>query len=236
MISLYKYCSVDILALVSEAEKTLNNHCYFAAFSMAFALMSKCAVIEYPDDWFSNKADTDDYLKVHFPNKYKNGKYAGNRNHDAERFCMWWDDWDSSHNLPDDSLKDNMIRYEIKREENRRNDDGSLIPMIDGELLYKIRCAFLHEASNDVDCCKLHDEGNNKIDKIYFVVDELNPMSYGGTVFNCMLYSNEFHVYVQGLVRHILHRVRLYCARNKSSISSCINVIDVTGTYFSADT
>lgn len=234
---MYPYGTIPISVLADEAEKTLDNHCYFAALALSFALVSRCAAIKYPDEWFDENAQNDEYLQTHFPWMYRNGTYSNRRSHDTERFCMWWDDWSSSHSLPDGELKDHMVEFEQSYAEFRDNgedENGNKlppIPTLDGELLYRIRCAFVHDATNIFDFDKLHDAGNKTIGSFRFVIDKLNPYHTGSTCSGCGPTCNEFHVSVQGLVGEMLHHVRKYCNDRELDVD-CIKAVDETGTYF----
>lgn len=154
---------IKIDDLIKDAKIALEAGAYFSSLMLTFALVSECAKIEYSDDWFEKNAETDEYLKEHFPRNYKNGKY-NNKNHDKERFVMWIDDWSNSHNSSD-KLEEDMIEYENKMED-LRNFNGTKMPWLNGELLYQLRCNLFHEGSVNIEFSnekKITDNGNAHI-------------------------------------------------------------------------
>lgn len=164
--------------LILDAKKALEAEAYFSAMSLTFAIISACANVEYPDDWFKLNAEHDDYLIKNFPSHYKNGKYIYS-NHDKERFQMWVDDWENSHNC-EESIKEQMEEYKNAKDNERRSDNG-IFPEINGELLYQLRCVFFHEASSEIEFnnpAKIADEGNKKIDPKKFTLTIVKNNSF----------------------------------------------------------
>lgn len=159
-----------IKELINDARTALKAEAYFSALSLTFSIISECAKIEYSDKWFSENADTDEYLRANFPSHYKNGKYNC-PSHDKERFQMWIDDWENGHNC-DIKIKEQMEEFAKKNEENRYTDNG-LLPFVNGELLYQLRCVLFHEGSANIEfenIKKISDEGNLAISQNNFVL------------------------------------------------------------------
>ena len=111
-----------ILDLIDDAKTALQSGAYLSAMTLTFAIISECANIEYPDEWFNANAESDKYLQEKFPNYYNNGRYY-NKNHDRERFQMWIDDWENDHNC-DESLKSEMNNYAKKTKKTEKHGMG----------------------------------------------------------------------------------------------------------------
>lgn len=216
--------------LIEDAKTALQAEAYLSAMALTFAIISECANIEYPDEWFDANAENDKYLKENFPNHYKNGKYF-NKNHDKERFQMWIDDWENDHNC-DESLKSEMNEYVRKNEENRETRFG-LMPEENGELLYQLRCSILHEASIDIEFCnqkKISDEGNaaivpNLFTLVFDANNELNVHARGayGTSSDG---KSSMSINVNGFVYHYLYLAELYHQRCQDKKFSVIKITD----------
>ena len=54
---------IKIDDLIKDAKIALEAGAYFSSLMLTFALVSECAKIEYPDDWFEKNAEKDEYLK-----------------------------------------------------------------------------------------------------------------------------------------------------------------------------
>ena len=213
--------------LISDARTALEAGSYFSALSLTFAIIAECANIAYPDEWFDKNADTDEYLQKKFPSHYnKNGKYNC-QNHDRERFQMWIDDWENDHSC-DKSLKSQMKEYAEKNEEERKTENGSL-PIIDGELLYQLRCSLFHNASSDIEFSnskKISDECNSKILQENFVL----------ILDNCNLSNGVYSVDSSGemsmspsvnyIISHYLNLVELFIENNRDKSFPTIKVHD----------
>lgn len=219
-----------ILDLIEDAKTALQAEAYLSAMALTFAIISECANIEYPDEWFDANAENDKYLKENFPNHYKNGKYF-NKNHDKERFQMWIDDWENDHNC-DESLKSEMNEYMRKNEENRETRFG-LMPEENGELLYQLRCSILHEASIDIEFCnqkKISDEGNaaivpNLFTLVFDANNELNVHARGAYSTSSDGKSS-MSINVNGFVYHYLYLAELYHQRCQDKKFSVIKITD----------
>ena len=46
--------------MITDAKTALKSGASFSSLALAFALVSECAIIEYPDEWFDNNAETDE--------------------------------------------------------------------------------------------------------------------------------------------------------------------------------
>ena len=57
-----------ILDLIDDAKTALQSGAYLSAMSLTFAIISECANIEYPDEWFNANAESDKYLHEKFQN------------------------------------------------------------------------------------------------------------------------------------------------------------------------
>lgn len=217
--------------LISDVKTALQSGAYFSALSLTFAIISECANVEYPDKWFEKNADTDTYLREHFPNHYnKNGKYNCS-NHDRERFQMWIDDWENDHNC-DEPLKLQMKDYVKWNEENRKSSNG-LLPKENGELLYQLRCMLFHEASSDIEFYnskKISDIGNSKISSELFVLvlEDNNPLNLHsrGSYSTSSAGNSSMVINVNGLIYHYLSLVESYIKSNKDKKFSTIRIQD----------
>ena len=201
--------------LTEDVKTALKAGAHFSALALTFALVSECASITYPDEWFDKNADTDEYMKRQFPYLYKNGRYTHPGGHDKERFIMWLDDWENSHNC-DDSIKAKMEEYERNTSEFRKATYG-ISPHINGELLYQLRCSLFHEASNKIDFLskrKISDEGNMNIDSTQFTLslDKYNPyevhmLESSSTWENG---KSSMDISVNGLIYHLLNYIEIF--------------------------
>ena len=219
-----------ILDLIDDAKTALQSGAYLSAMTLTFAIISQCANIEYPDEWFNANAESDKYLQEKFPNYYNNGRYY-NKNHDRERFQMWIDDWENDHNC-DESLKSEMNNYAKKNEENRETRYG-LMPEENGELLYQLRCSILHEASIDIDFRnqkKISDNGNAAIvpdlfTLVFDVNNELNIYARGAYGISSEGKSS-MSINVNGFVYHYLYLAELYYQTHQNKKFSVIKITD----------
>lgn len=222
----------NINDLINDAKLALKSGAHFSALSLSFALVSECANVEYPDEWFDENADNDDYLKKHFSNKYNNGKYnKGNKNHDKERFVMWIDDQNNSHNCSP-QMKEAMKKYEQQRSEFRKCDNDLLLPELNGELLYQLRCELSHKASSYIEFNnekKISDEGNKRItnDGFILVLDDDKPFSklpYITSEANAV--SSKMKIGINKLILKLLRLVESYYNQNKEKKFNVICVLD----------
>lgn len=220
---------INILDLIDDAKAALKAESYFSALALTFALVSACANKEYPDNWFKENADNDWYLKEHFSNYYSSGFYKGPPSHDKERFIMWIDDWEN-HHVCDDTLKDDMIKYEQQMQTHRQSNYG-LTPEINGELLYQLRCSLFHNASDEIDFNnhkKITDHGNQKLVRGTFglSLDPYNPLhihiDYCSGISST---SSSLNININALIYKLLHYVQLYYSRNISKFET-ITVYD----------
>lgn len=217
--------------LISDVKIALQSGAYFSALSLTFAIISECANVEYPDEWFEKNADTDVYLREYFPNHYnKNGKYNCS-NHDRERFQMWIDDWENDHNC-DEPLKSQMQNYVKQNKENRKSSNG-LLPIENGELLYQLRCTLFHEASSDIEFLnskKISDIGNSRISSENFVLildnENLSDFHLRGSCGTCSSGKSSIKINVNGFICYYLSLVELYIERNKNKTFNTIKIQD----------
>ena len=187
---------IGILDLKNDAERALSIHSYFSALSLSFALVSECANKCYPDDWFVKYADSCIYLKEHFPNYFKKGKYK-NKNHDKERFIMWID-----------GLQKTDREYE--------DEEKKGFPVINGELLYQFRCCLLHEGSANIDFKgKISDSNNQNIRRFIIYDNSTLKNVYGTGIFINSNGNRIIEVNISGLVNFLLHLVEVYYKKNK---------------------
>ena len=217
--------------LISDAKLALESNAHFSALSLMFAIISECANVEYPDEWFNKYAENDEYLQKHFPSHYQNGKYNCN-NHDRERFQMWIDDWENTHNCNDETLKQQMQEYKEWKDIQRISSNG-LMPRENGELLYQLRCTLFHEASDNIEFHnykKISDEGNRKIssDGFTLTLDAKNPMNIHSRGFYTTSSTglSTMNINVNGLIYHYLALAELYVERNKNKKFNNIKVYD----------
>lgn len=207
---MYSYYTVK--NLIEDARIALKSEAYFSALALTFALVAECSNIEYPDSWFKENADKDEYLQRKFPDYYEDGKYKGPRTHDKERFIMWIDDQENAHNC-EDAIKEQMEEYE-KSILKCRQLNGILTPHIDGEFLYQLRCNLLHEASSDIDFRKkITDSGNKRIrpDMFTLVLDKYT--SFGTYIVASSSTSSNFasfSISVTAIIDNLLRAVENY--------------------------
>ena len=72
----------------------------------------------------------------------------------------------------DENIKDNMVNYEKQCKNSRKTVNG-MLPKLDGELLYKIRCSVLHAMSSNIDFKNigLSDDANRHTKNfLYFII------------------------------------------------------------------
>lgn len=215
-----------ILNLISDAKLALQSEAYFSALSLTFAIISECANMEYPDEWFDKNASTDEYMKEHFPNHYdKNGKYKC-LSHDKERFQMWIDDWKNDHNCVE-PLKSKMKRYKDNVEKSREFDSAPT-PRVTGELLYRLRCTLFHEASSNIDFQKLTDIGNSTIlpQEFTLVLDQNPHPTFVSTTSkkdacisdqsnNKSEYQSSLNINISSIIEHCLSYAEKYYKDHK---------------------
>lgn len=225
----YRAGIVNISALIAEAERALSSGCHFASFALALTLVARCAKDKYPNEWFDKNAQADSYLKENFPRNYnKNGIYT-QKHHDAERFTMWCDDWENLHDCNDEIVRQKMEEYQQSILQCRKTPYG-LIPKLDGNFIYQIRCYFLHEMSNDIDFTnKLTDVGNRSISKFAFVVQEQSPFFYSNHITTIDSRDISYDVNIGWLIQYLLYLVKQYC-KNKEMLT--VKIVDFTDTYF----
>ena len=229
---------LQIPELIEDAKRALRANALFSALSLSLSLAAECSKFKYPDEWFEEKADNDPYLMKQFPNYFdENGIYLHkkSKNHDKERFMMWFDDWNNSHNCSND-IKQEMIDFEEKNEEHRRNKDGSISPDINGEILYQIRCKLFHEGTNAIDFQnKIMDIGNHNIgDFNYVLTDASKPFLgiYGHSSSSSIQPgSSSMNIYLPELVNGLCYYVELYYSKNAPKSFNKIQVIDYTDVY-----
>lgn len=216
--------------LILDARKALKSEAYFSALSLTFAIISECANVEYPDEWFNKNACTDKYLQENFPTHYKDGKYNCS-NHDKERFQMWIDDWENDHNC-NESLESQMKEYAKSKKEFRKTENG-LLPIENGELLYQLRCVLFHEASNNIEFNnpqKISDCGNSKISSSNFVLtlDSYNQIKFYPqyTCSTDLSNGTSMNINVNGLIYYYLDLAEKYINDNKDKIFSKITIND----------
>lgn len=222
---------ITVNDLIMDAKIALASNAHFSALSLTFAIISECANIEYPDEWFDIHANTDEYLQTHFPTHFKNGKYNCS-NHDRERFQMWIDDWENDHNCNNETLKQQMQEYKEWNNFQRISSNG-LMPRENGELLYQLRCTLFHEASDDIEFHnhkKILDEGNRRISSYEFTLtlDAKNPMNIHsrGSYTTSLTGFSSMNINVNGLIYHYLALAELYIKRNKDKKFNTIRVYD----------
>lgn len=215
--------------LISDAKLALQSGAYFSALSLTFAIISECANIEYPDRWFNDNAEGDEYLQHHFPSHYKNGKYCC-KNHDRERFQMWIDDCENDHNC-DEAIKPQMKNLNDKIEKSRETPNG-IMPILNGELVYQLRCTILHEGSDNIEFQnpqKISDIGNSKVSLQMFalILDKDNPahiyMDRYGTLSSGQA---SIDINVKGFIYKYLYIAEMYYERNKDQNFNTITIID----------
>lgn len=238
---LYGYASVS--TLIADAERALKGGAYFSALSLTFSLVSFAANVRYPDTWFTDHADHDEYMLRAFPKyftadgSYKRKKSKG---HDKERFVMWYDDWSNDHNC-DPALKDDIQVYHRKLEEKRKVGTAEM-PELDGELLYQIRCCLFHESSNNVQFFRLSDAGNQHVSDFMFLISPYSLVKTGPMIMKSVSsdtsdyknYDGSLIIDVQLLVRHLLHLVKQFFRIDLEPVydfEDRINVIDASGFY-----
>lgn len=229
---IYYMGKITIPQLIEDIRRAEKAGAYFSALSLSFALVSECANVKYPDEWFTENAQNDEYLIEHFPQYYKSGKYS-NKNHDRERFTMWFDDWSNAHGSSE-ANKSQMEEFARQEEEFRKSPNG-IMPRVNGELLYQIRCCLLHEGSDDIEFHnnkKILDEGNKNITAFDFVVTEYKELYPAGGESCCVGSSGNasISVDVQGLINTILHFVQLYYDRDMKNEHNAFNTISITDT------
>ena len=224
---------IKIDDLIKDAKIALEAGAYFSSLMLTFALVSECAKIEYPDDWFEKNAEADEYLKEHFHRNYKNGKY-NNKNHDKERFVMWIDDWSNSHNCKDAKLAEDMKEYE-KQMENMRKLSDKKMPCINGELLYQLRCNLFHEGSINIEFSdekKITDNGNSRIQNknIALKIDNSNKFDIHLHVFFIRKDNDReesgMYININELIYSLLSMVKKYYNDHDNTLFNTIKVFD----------
>ncbi len=208
--NLNSYLSID--NLVKDAKMALKSGALFSALALTFSLVAECAYIKYPDKWFEENADTDVYMKKLFPYNFSGkGKYVG-KNHDKERFIMWYEDWYNAHNCKESERK---AKEELEQILQEHIELGSVpTPHMNGELLYQLRCTLFHEASSQIDFSikkKISDKGNSRIASNGFILtlEKNKPNENYGLA--CGVAGEDapsiMNISVNGLVCHLLNFV-----------------------------
>ena len=198
---------MEINNLIDDAKLALENGAFFSALTLSFALVSECANIAYPDEWFSKYADNNEYMKKQFSYHFRNGKYANNGNHDKERFIMWIDRW----KIPTEFGEGETILKKY------RESRAFPSPELNGELIYQLRCNLIHEGSSDIafsDDKKISHKGNSKIasDKFALAIENEKKQS-GRLVFcghACENSDSGIVISVNGLIFFLLGYVELF--------------------------
>ena len=119
---------IDIKSLVDDGRKSLNNKQYWSALAIALMLPSACSDFVYCECGVP-------YIKEGNPDKDKD-RYIkeGEKDNDRNRYISWCLQYMKTTKLP----------------ENKEAHDGWLVKMLGnnfGEVLYILRCDYLHAAN-----------------------------------------------------------------------------------------
>ncbi len=226
----YNMC-FSVKDLIKDAKKALESGAYFSALTLTFALVSECANVKYPDEWFEKNANADSYMRNQFPEYYKSGKYDSHKNHDRERFIMWYDDWYNAHNCCEAERKQ---REELERVLKEHAQLGSVpAPHLNGELLYQLRCTIFHEASSGIKFNapkKISDEGNGRLTSDGFILslekynENENYGLMGGSAGENS--PSVMNISLNGLICHLLYYVGIFYNRTDDNRFNTILIHD----------
>lgn len=200
---------ISVPHLILDAKRALLANAQFSALCITLALTDECAKVEW--------------LKTHDINEKYNNETA---------YAHWYDMWMTSDGYSGEEKKQ-MEKYE-KSVKNNRKTKNSTVPMLDGQLLYKIRCSILHALSSEIDFenCGLADSANRKITNFSFTLSIPNEMTMGGECCSCDKYNgNYLAIDLCGLINFLLYLIDRYYQKNKDQKFNFIAVSDFTNEY-----
>ena len=144
--------------------------------------------------------------KAEFPNEYSSRK----------RYIDWYDN--------------HIGKYELERSKSL-GDTPTEFPYLNGELLYQLRCSFLHTGDADIDKSKLHKEQNQKLEFFLEIrsYDDILSTSTFGAVQNSQageVESRKYTVCVDYLCIILANSALKYYEDNKEKFQFSCSVID----------
>ena len=202
--------NISIPELVADARRALEANAQFSALSVTLGIVDECATVEW---------------------EKRTGKKPQLKEN-QKSFAQWVDMWESAENC-DENIKNNMVSYEKQCKNSRKTDNG-MLPKLNGELLYKIRCSILHAMSSNIDFKNigLSDDANRHIEEFLFITSKPIKGMMGDALTSCDKNKhNTLCIDVQQLTEKLLYLIEVYYKKADSKRFNTISLYDFTNEY-----
>lgn len=176
---------IGILELIGDVRRALEADAFFSALALTFALIDKCAGIDFPNEKI-NKTRYQSFIKKYF----------------------------------------DEVDYNDRLLEN-----GCVYPELSPEVIYQLRCYFLHEVSTNIDSNRIYDISNRITNFKFTVSHDSVPMCL--SVRSNGLQSVDISVvdFVEFVLLIIEKFVSELDFKDYYNVHKCIDLCDYTSSY-----
>lgn len=107
----------------------------------------------------------------------------------------------------------------------RKTSFGKMLPYMSGEILYQLRCSFVHELSSEINPEQIKDEDNKKA-KFNLILDEYNEFQASSINSVDNKNNKQIDIYIIALCHQICIRAQQYYDENQEKFRNEIELID----------
>ena len=203
--------NINILDLIEDIKRAMKADAWFSALSLTFALVSKCGKVQYNN--------SDSYNFIHWVDDYITKDNS---------VC-----WEKRPNKNGKMTK--KVSHQVRNYNNSKQELDISEPYMNGELLYQLRCALLHGASDNVKFNELsHCKPNTNIKSYNFhyqISTQYIEMGWSNIQSSVDCYDNySMTVPIDGLIWPIILSVEEYYNNNQDKFNK-ITIIDYRQIY-----
>ncbi|WP_455533018.1 hypothetical protein [Roseburia inulinivorans] len=199
---------ITVPKLIDDGRRALDANASFAGLCVAFALVDECAGVEWRHAHGCERSEGDN----------------------EKSWIEWYDMWFTAKGCkPEDKAL--MIKFEKERRKHCLVNGKARIPQLDGHMLYKIRCAFLHAMSGNVDFSKSGDAANRGIEDFSVMISKPSFLMDGTCAETDGHGHNKISIDVGERARELLHLVEQYYNEHDPKDFNIIVGYDFTGLY-----
>lgn len=134
-----------------------------------------------------------------------------------ERYVKWYDEYLGQYN-----------------KDINKNENYEKVPYLSGEVVYQLRCMFLHSGTPSIDKEKIT-EKTNKIDIFKIIIEKKNPLdlyfsSSGILYYNSGIKKSVYDFNIRNFCKDLETAVKIYYQDNKTKFNfSNLHIIDKIG-------
>lgn len=115
--------------------------------------------------------------------------------------------------------------FEGYKDHDRKTSFGKILPYMNGEILYQLRCSMLHDVSSGLDYNRITDK-ENKLSSFVLIIVEYNEFLPDSIHSVNDQNEKEIDIYIEPLCHKICEAAKQYYEKNKDKFKGVIRVMD----------